>query len=148
MNHLNLKTAATALILAFGLPAVSACSDAPPPGEVNRTGTLTAALLTAGSDGATYQFPAGTMMRLATGSFDSSYPLDGGENVLTIQVPAGLVSVQLTFPSGTPSSAGRRAGSPLSSTPCGPTPSRCRSRSEPVCPWTWSFISALEASAT
>jgi hypothetical protein len=91
------------LVLAVGLPALTACSDASPPGEVEQSGTLTAALLTAGSDGATYQFPAGATMRLTNGSgYNATFPLDGSENVLTLQVPAGLVNVQLEFQSGTP----------------------------------------------
>src|SRR5262245_47323674 len=103
MDHVHLKTALTALVLAVGLPALTACSDAQPPmEEVEQTGTLSAALLTAGSDGATYQFPAGTELVLRQGSYNESVAVDGGETVLNVLVPVGTLTVDMSFPSGTP----------------------------------------------
>ncbi len=101
MIHLNPKIALTALVLAMGSPALTACSDASPTG-VEQAGTLTAALLTSGSDGLTYQFPLGTTIRLTQGNFDDSFPLDGEETVLTVRLPVGTYNVQLQFPTATP----------------------------------------------
>src|SRR5262245_26431961 len=103
MSHVNLKTALTALVLAVGLPSLTACSDSDtPPAEVEQTGTLTAALLTAGSDGATYQFPADTKLVLQQGNYREEVPVDGGESVLNILVPVGTLQVTMQFANGTP----------------------------------------------
>ncbi len=102
MNHLNLKTALTAVVLAIGSPTLVACSDAAPPGDVESTGTLNAALLTIAADGATYQFPAGTSLVLSQGSFNKTVAIDGDETALSIQLPAGAILIGLQFPNGTP----------------------------------------------
>lgn len=102
MNHSNPKTLLTALVLAFGSPALVACSDAQPPGDVQQTGTLTAALLTSSADGAIYQFPAGTLLTLIQGNYRQDVPIDGSETSLTVPVPVGTIEVQLQFANGTP----------------------------------------------
>jgi hypothetical protein len=102
MIQSSLRTALTALALAAGSPLLVACGDGAPSENVEATGTLNAALLTVGSDGATYQFPAGTTVFLSQGNFTEEFALDGVETVLTLELPVGTYNVQLRFPNGTP----------------------------------------------
>lgn len=103
MTYSNLRTALAALALAVASPAFIACSGEPPgEGDVAQTGTLTAALLTVGSDGATYQFPVGTQITVTQPNFTDSFPLDGMESTLNLRLPVGSFTVSLQFPSMTP----------------------------------------------
>lgn len=97
MAQLNLRIAVTALALAASSPALVACADAPPGEDVEPSGTLNAALLTVGSDGATYQFPAGTVIRLHQGNYTQDYPLDGMESSLNVRLPVGTFDVTVLF---------------------------------------------------
>jgi hypothetical protein len=65
---------------------------------VEQTGTLNAALLTVGSDGATYQFPAGTGLVVRNGSFQQTIAVDGAETAINFLVPVGTVTVEMVFP--------------------------------------------------
>jgi hypothetical protein len=102
MTYSNLRTAFAALALAVASPAFIACSDASPSEDVEQTGTLNAALLTVGSDGATYQFPPGTRIILSQGNYSNDVALDGTETLLNVNLPVGTINVQLQFPSMTP----------------------------------------------
>jgi hypothetical protein len=101
MFHLRLRTALTALTLAVASPALVACSDAQASEDVESTGTLNAALLSVGADGATYQFPSNARIRLQSGNFRDEFLLGGIEQVLNIRLPVGTFSVELVFPNGT-----------------------------------------------
>ena len=102
MIHFNSRTALTALALAVGSPALVACSDAAPGDEVESAGTLSAALLTVGTDGATYRLQTGTVIILQKGNFRDEFPLDGTETTLNLRLPTGSFNVQLQFPTGSP----------------------------------------------
>jgi hypothetical protein len=102
MTDSILRTALAALALAVASPAFIACSDASPGQEAEQTGTLNAALLTVGSDGATYQFPPGTTVRISQGNFSDTFALDGMESVLNLELPVGTLQVELQFPNMTP----------------------------------------------
>src|SRR5690349_5745015 len=73
-------------------------------GGTEGTGIVTAALATTASDGATYTFPAGTVLDIVRTSppFDAEYALDGPETVLTETVPTGTFTATIVFPNGTP----------------------------------------------
>lgn len=64
------------------------------------TGTVTVALETVGSDGATYQFPPGTALNVpdTSGTYDVGYRLDGTETVLTKTLPIGDYAPWVSFP--------------------------------------------------
>lgn len=67
------------------------------------TGSVTVALATTGSDGATYQFPSGTELETVNGSgFNGFFPIDGSETVLTETIPVGLYQAFLITPNGSP----------------------------------------------
>jgi len=102
MTYSNLRTALAALALAVASPAFTACSDASPGKEAEQTGTLNAALLTVGSDGATYQFPPGTTVTVSQGNYSDTFPLDGAESTLNLELPVGDLEVALQFPNMTP----------------------------------------------
>lgn len=95
------KLAVGSLCMFLGLIAVSAgamvgCAEhAEEP--VGETGTLSAALTTTGSDGASYSFPVGTYLQLSTSTFTESVPLDGPDALLQRQLPAGSYTATLYY---------------------------------------------------
>jgi hypothetical protein len=64
-----------------------------------KTGTLSTALSTTGTDGATYTFVPGSLMslQLMGGSFFSAYPMDGAETVFTRTLGVGNYQLFLSF---------------------------------------------------
>jgi hypothetical protein len=68
------------------------------------TGGVTVALATTGSDGANYQFPAGTFLELSNTStgFFGNFQIDGTETVLTEMVPIGSYQASLFFSNNGP----------------------------------------------
>jgi hypothetical protein len=86
------------VLLALMSPFVAGCSDEPAREE--STGTFSAALVTQGADGATYQFPTGTMinLRIADNSFNDFFSLDNpNETLVSRRVPAGSYTAILTY---------------------------------------------------
>lgn len=67
--------------------------------EVEKTGTLKAALSTIGSDGATYTFVTGTQLSLslAGSSWSAGYPFDGPETVFTKTLGVGTYELLLSY---------------------------------------------------
>ena len=80
------------VLLALMSPLATGCSGGPQQEEAS-TGTLSAALVTQGSDGATYQFPTGTFidLRLQGATFFSDFfSLDApNETLVSRRIPAG-----------------------------------------------------------
>src|SRR5262245_21702650 len=89
------------VLLALMSPFAAGCSEGPPVQEEGTTGTLSAALVTQGSDGATYQFAAGTVidLRLQGGTFfDDTVPLDSpNETLISRRIPAGSYVATLSY---------------------------------------------------
>jgi hypothetical protein len=79
---------------------LAACGGAPPSDESGRLGSISAALMTTGSDGSVYRFPSGTLLSLSTPTYLGQFPLDLEENTLNVTVPATLLSVYVSFPGG------------------------------------------------
>jgi len=71
--------------------------------EEGTTGTFSAALVTQGADGATYQFPTGTFinLRIQGNTFNDFFPLDNpNETLVSRRVPAGSYTAILTYNGG------------------------------------------------
>jgi len=85
-----------------GVAVLAGCGKAST-GSNAPSGSVTVALATTGSDGATYQFPAGTSLEVfSSNGFFGSFPIDGAETVLSEMVPVGPYQAQLAFPSNGP----------------------------------------------
>jgi len=88
------------VLLALMSPLATGCSGGPQQEEAS-TGTLSAALVTQGSDGATYQFPTGTFidLRLQGATFFSDFfSLDApNETLVSRRIPAGSYVATLTY---------------------------------------------------
>ena len=71
------------------------------------TGNVTMALQTTASDGATYRFPAGSLLGLfgpSSNGLFTSFPLDGTETAVTAALPIGSYTVKVINPGGASSS--------------------------------------------
>jgi hypothetical protein len=86
-----------------GVAVLAGCGDNSTRSNVP-SGSMTVALATTGSDGATYQFPTGTSLETfnSTTAFSAFFPIDGSETVLTETIPAGAYNAFLSNPSGSP----------------------------------------------
>ncbi len=98
-----LKSYCLAVSMCFAAPfVVAGCSEAPEQRPSESTGTLSAALAATGSDGANYEFPAGTYLIMTNSSWSQGFPLDGPSTIFTQQLPVGSYQLSLSFPSFTP----------------------------------------------
>ena len=90
-----------ALALALAAPAASVgCGRSPDKQGPERVGTLSAALATTGSDGATYTFPDSAYFTLFNGTWNGGFPLNGAETVRTQKLPVGSYTLGIVFPEG------------------------------------------------
>jgi hypothetical protein len=82
-----------------GVAVLAACGENSTGANVT-SGSVTVALATTGSDGATYQFSAGTVLEAfnSTTGFNAFFPIDGAETVLTETLPAGSYQAFLDAP--------------------------------------------------
>jgi hypothetical protein len=81
-------------------PFFAGCSGEQPGPQGETVGTFSAALVTQGGDGATYQFPTGTMINLrrSDNSFNDFFALDNpNETLISRRVPAGSYTASLTY---------------------------------------------------
>jgi hypothetical protein len=69
-------------------------------GETARTGTLSAALTTTGSDGATYAFPPGAYLTVSSATFTEYIPIDGADATLSKKLPTGTYTAGLYYVGG------------------------------------------------
>ena len=86
-----------------GVAVLGGCGNAST-GSNGRSGSVTVALATTGSDGATYQFTSGTFLETfnSTTGFNAFFPIDGAETVLTETVPVGAIQRVPEHPGGAP----------------------------------------------
>lgn len=86
------------VVVVVGIGVLAGCGKTSTGSSVP-SGSVTVALATTGSDGATYQFPAGSFLQIfSSNGFNGSFPIDGAETVLSEMVPAGPYQAALVFP--------------------------------------------------
>jgi hypothetical protein len=99
-----LKVTFGAVSVSLGLLASSAlltgCADKETPTAEAHAGTLTAALTTTGSDGATYAFPSGAFLSVSSMTTGDFIPLDGVDTVLNRKLPVGTYTATLYYAGG------------------------------------------------
>jgi hypothetical protein len=69
-------------------------------GEAARTGTLSAALTTTGSDGAAYAFPSGAYLTVSSATYFEYIPIDGAGATLSKKLPADTYTAGLYYIAG------------------------------------------------
>ncbi|HEV8245649.1 MAG TPA: hypothetical protein VGP93_07765, partial [Polyangiaceae bacterium] len=100
---LKFKAFCFAAVFAAAAPMlVTGCVDNQSKQPVESTGTLSAALSTIGSDGATYSFPAGTYLYVLTSSWIQYYPIDGTATLFGQQLPVGSYTLGFYVSGGGP----------------------------------------------
>src|SRR3954469_9448454 len=84
----------------IALSTLLGCGNSPDRSDADsaRFGTLSAALVATGADGASYRFPAGALLSAFTNSFTAVLPLNTDEDVASATLPAGVFNVALLGP--------------------------------------------------
>ncbi|HET7538749.1 MAG TPA: hypothetical protein VFK05_02720 [Polyangiaceae bacterium] len=82
-------------MIIVALSTLLGCGNSPDrsEGDSARIGTLSAALVATGSDGASYRFPAGTLLDVFSDSFTAVLPLNTDEDVASARLPVGVFQV-------------------------------------------------------
>jgi hypothetical protein len=97
MLKLTLKSVCLSSALLTASVGTIGCADGTSEEAVGESGTLSAALTTTGSDGASYAFPPGTQLTVTRNGFTEYLPLDGTETVLQKRLPAGTYTVGVYY---------------------------------------------------
>lgn len=79
---------------------LTGCADKETPTTEAHAGTLSAALTTTGSDGASYAFPSGAYLSVSSMTTSDFIPLDGVDTVLNRKLPVGTYTATLYYTSG------------------------------------------------
>jgi len=79
------------------LSTVFGCGNSPHEtnGDSAKVGTLSAALVATGSDGASYRFPPGALLDVYTDSFTAVLPLTTDESAVSATLPVGMFQAEL-----------------------------------------------------
>jgi hypothetical protein len=106
----NFGSRTFALVTVVVMFTLLGCSASPGPQE--ETGTLSASLVAAGSDGASYRFPSGTSMLFcpAAGGVCGTVQLDGPESQVSATLPTGAYQVLRFNPTNPPNQLLRTLG--------------------------------------
>lgn len=102
MLRLTLGSMCVAVALLGTSALMMGCEDGASPSEreAESTGTLSAALTTTGSDGATYAFPSGAYLTVSSPTYSEYIPIDGAGATLSKKLPAGTYTAGLYYSGG------------------------------------------------
>jgi hypothetical protein len=99
MSHLKSRTAGIAIGLSVSFSFwLGACAQDAARNQVEQVGTVSATLVTTGSDGSLYRFPAGSLLVITNNTFNDQFALDGDGTVLNLTLPVGSYRVAVDFP--------------------------------------------------
>src|SRR5262245_31651444 len=89
-------TIAVGLAVSFSF-CFGACAPDADRNQAEQVGTVSATLVTTGSDGALYRFPTGSVLHITSDTFNAGYNLDNDATVLNATLPVGSYRVEVEF---------------------------------------------------